>query len=186
MLADAPKGAESRIVVAAREALEATTKEVISAKDKLAEKERDLAKDYGADDVFRALQGKCVSTESGEYMYELCWLDRTTQKQKRGGGSGTNMGNFNRIDWADADEEDRPDGKGLGSGRRMVLRYEGGTSCWNGPQRRTDVWLACSETEELWRISEAEKCVYRMEVGTPAACDVVEVAEASGVEKDEL
>ncbi|CRK13594.1 hypothetical protein BN1723_017354, partial [Verticillium longisporum] len=95
------------------------------------------------------------------------------------------MGNFNRIDREMADEEERRDGKGLGKGMRMVLRYEDGQSCWNGPRRKTDVWLACSETEELWRVTEAEKCVYKMEVGTPAACDeLLEPPTPKG--KDEL
>ena len=129
-----------------------------------------LNTDYGPDDIFRAIKGKCVSIEAGEYTYEQCWLDRTKQKSKKGHGS-SNMGNFKRIDREMADEEDRIDGKSLGKGERMVLRYEDGQQCWNGPQRRTDVWLGCAETEELWRVSESEKCVYKMEVGTPAACD---------------
>jgi protein kinase C substrate 80K-H len=80
------------------------------------------------------------------------------------------MGNFVRID-TETDKEDRQDGKALGKGQRLVLRYENGQGCWNGPQRRTDVWLACSEADELWRVSETEKCVYKMEAGTPAACE---------------
>ena len=30
--------------------------------------------------------------------------------------------------------------------------------------------MACAEKEEIWKVSESEKCVYRMEVGTAAAC----------------
>ena len=65
------------------------------------------------------------------------------------------------------------------------MRYDNGQGCWNGPQRRTDVWLGCAEKEELWRVSEAEKCVYKMEVGTPAACEPAE-AKAAHAGKDEL
>jgi protein kinase C substrate 80K-H len=32
--------------------------------------------------------------------------------------------------------------------------------------------LACAEKDEIWKIVEEEKCVYRMEVGTPAVCGV--------------
>ncbi len=147
------------------------------------EQQRDLEKDYGLDDIFRALKGKCISTDSGEYEYEMCWLDRTTQKSKKGHGN-TNMGNFVRIDKELADEGERADGKSLGKGERLVLRYENGQGCWNGPNRKTDVWLVCAETDELWRVSESEKCVYKMEVGTPAACD--EVQEPGVQAKDEL
>ncbi|KAK4100085.1 hypothetical protein N658DRAFT_497807 [Parathielavia hyrcaniae] len=172
ILADSRSGAnsESRQLTAAREALEATKSDILSTTRSLEDQQRDLEKDYGPDGIFRALKGKCVSSDVGEYEYELCWNDRTTQKSKKGHGN-TNMGNFVRIDKEMADEEERADGKSLGKGERLVLRYENGQGCWNGPNRRTDVWLACAESDELWRVSESEKCVYRMEVGTPAACE---------------
>lgn len=184
ILADNPKtGQESLIVKAAREALEAARNDFTSKTSQLEEQEKDLQKDYGPDDIFRALKGRCISSDVGEYEYELCWIDRTMQKSKKGHGN-TNMGNFVRIDRELADEEERVDGKSLGKGERMVLRYENGQGCWNGPNRRTDVWLACAEKDELWKVSESEKCVYRMEVGTPAACEDV---NKPGVRtKDEL
>lgn len=177
-------GTESTLVKAAREAAEAADKDVKKKTKDLKKEQEDLDKDYGPSDVFRAMQDKCVTTDSGEYTYELCWLGKTSQNSKKGHGH-TSMGTFARIDREMADDEDRLDGRSLGKGERMVLRYEDGQSCWNGPRRRTDVWLGCAETEELWRISESEKCVYRMEVGTPAACEGHE-AEYPTVGKDEL
>ncbi|KAI1333517.1 glucosidase II beta subunit-like protein-domain-containing protein [Xylariaceae sp. FL0016] len=183
MLADSNAGkGESRLVKAAREAHDAANNDVNSKQKTLNEQQSDLEKDYGTDDIFRYLKGKCVSTEVGEYTYELCWLDKTYQKSKKGGGK-TNMGHFDRIETGEADEEERLDGQGLGRGQRIVMKYENGQHCWNGPNRRTEVWLACAETEELWRVSELEKCVYKMEVGTPAAC---EEAVEPGHAKDEL
>ena len=178
---------ESPAVKAARDALSAVDREITSKTSALKNEEDDLEKDYGPDDVFRALKGKCVSTDAGEYTYELCWFQKTMQKSKKGHGN-TNMGDFARIDREMSDEEERLDGKGLGTGERMVLRYENGQSCWNGPRRRTDVWLACAEKEELWRVSESEKCVYKMEVGTPAACEPQDPAAAPSAKKgkDEL
>ncbi len=184
ILADNPVGGgESRLVAAAREAYQAVADELSTKESALNEQKADLEKSYGADDIFRAFMGKCVSTDSGEYEYELCWLDKTTQKSKKGHGN-TNMGNFARIDTEIADEEERTDGKTLGKGPRIVLRYENGQGCWNGPQRRTDVWLACAENDEVWKVSESEKCVYKMEVGTPTACE--DVREPGVRTKDEL
>ncbi|KAL2172738.1 hypothetical protein VTG60DRAFT_4184 [Thermothelomyces hinnuleus] len=184
ILADNRSGAkESLLVTAAREALNSVKNDISSKKASLEEQRRDLEKDYGVDDIFRALKGKCVNSDVGEYNYELCWMERATQKSKKGHGN-TNMGNFVRIDKEIADEEERPDEKSLGRGERMVLRYENGQGCWNGPQRRTDVWLACAEVDELWRVTESEKCVYKMEVGTPAACE--DVQEPRVRTKDEL
>lgn len=185
VLADNNKpGSESALVKAARQAVEAAEKDLKSKNKELSKEENDLGKDYGPGDIFRSLKDQCVSVDSGEYTYELCWLGKTSQKSKKGHGN-TGMGNFERIEWEDADDEDRLDGKSLGQGKRMVMKYENGQSCWNGPRRRTDVWLGCAETEELWRVSESEKCVYKMEVGTPAACDPQEEGpKAAG--KDEL
>lgn len=173
---------ESRLVKAAREAHEAASRVVQEKRTTLNQERADLRKDYGVDDIFRILNGKCTSVEAGEYEYELCWMTQTTQKSKKG-GSRTNMGNFEKISFRESDEDERHDGKGLGRGKRMVLEYTNGQHCWNGPNRRTDVWLACAETEELWRVSEQEKCVYKMEVGTPAAC---EASSQPGYVKDEL
>ncbi|KAH0529692.1 hypothetical protein TsFJ059_004405 [Trichoderma semiorbis] len=184
MMADpATDGSESSAVKAAREAAEGAAQELSHKTRELEQEGSDLQKDFGPSDIFRAIQGKCAEIDAGEYTYELCWLDKTLQKSKKGHAS-SNMGNYARIDIAIADEEDRVDGKSLGSGPRMVMRYENGQTCWNGPQRRTDVWLGCAETEEIWRVSEAEKCVYKLEVGTPAACEDETVKKSH--EKDEL
>lgn len=95
------------------------------------------------------------------------------------------MGNFVSVDRVVVDDEVPPDGKGLGKGERVALRYENGQHCWNGPNRSTFVVLACAEKDEVWKVTEEEKCVYRMEVGTPAVCGVQGKEEGEGV-KDEL
>ena len=146
----------------------------------------DLNKDYGQDDVFRALKGQCVSRDAGEYTYELCWFDKTKQKSRKGGGE-TGLGDFVRVDSITVDDDLPPDGKGLGSGQRVALRYENGQHCWNGPNRSTLVVLACAEKDEVWRVVEEEKCVYRMEVGTPAVCGAAGNGPAkSASPRDEL
>jgi len=139
----------------------------------LSEKRDDLAKDYGHSDVFRPLKETCISLDAGEYTYELCWMGRITQKSKKNGAHSNNhMGSYVRFDTVTVDEEVRADGKGLGRGERTALRYENGAHCWNGPNRSVLVVLACAEKEEVWKVTEEEKCVYRMEVGTPAVCGV--------------
>ena len=70
---------------------------------------------------------------------------------------------------------------GLASGSHSGMRM--GNIVGMVPNRSTLVVLACAETDELWKITEEEKCVYRMEVGTPAVCEVAEKAQAP---KDEL
>lgn len=185
ILADnANSGSESKVVTDARSAMQAVKDDLSSKKVTLSSLEGDLTKDFGPSDVFRALKSTCVSTDSGEYTYELCWMDKTTQKSKKGGGN-TGMGNFVRFDKLEVDEEIGADGKGVGQGERITMMYENGQHCWNGPNRQTTVVLACYERDEIWKVVEQEKCMYRMDVGTPAVCEkAVSGKKPSG--KDEL
>jgi len=174
---------ESQAVKDARNRLNTATNEASSNRNEIKKHEEDLTKDYGPDEIFRSLKGQCVNQDSGEYTYELCWMDKTTQKSKKG-GAHTGMGNFARLERIVVDEEVPADGKGLGSGERLALKYENGQHCWNGPARSTTVVLACAERDEIWKVVEEEKCVYRMEVGTPAVCET-NVSKKESV-KDEL
>ena len=160
---------ESAALKAARKTLSDIKSSVSNAQRELENHKSDLVKDYGPDAIFRALKSTCIQKEAGEYTYELCFLGSTKQKPKKG-GADQNMGNFASFGIETVDEEPGPDGKGLGKGERMTMRYENGGHCWNGPARSTLVILACAEKEEIWKISESEKCVYRMEVGTAAVC----------------
>lgn len=164
---------ESKELTDARNALKAAQDGLDENNRQLTTHQEDLDKDYGIDDVFRALKGQCVSKDSGEYTYELCWLENTKQKSKKGGAQ-TTMGNFVSIGKIMVDDVVSPDGRGVGIGERVALKYENGQHCWNGPNRSTLVVLACAEKDEVWKITEEEKCVYRMEVGTPAVCDASE------------
>lgn len=185
ILADnANSGSESKAVTDARTAFQASSNSLDAKKSSLDGLQTDLTKDYGEDDIFRALKDICIEKDSGEYAYELCWLGKTSQKSKKGGGS-TGMGNFVRFDRIVVDEEIGADGKGLGQGERITLMYENGQHCWNGPNRQTTVVLGCAEKDEIWKVQEQEKCMYRMDVGTPAVClKPVPKPEPEG--KDEL
>ncbi|KAN0117459.1 putative glucosidase 2 subunit beta [Hyaloscypha variabilis] len=171
ILADnANSGSESKAVSNARTAYQSLNDDLGIKQSSVGDLTKDLEKDYGQDDIFRALKDTCISKDSGEYEYELCWLDKTSQKSKKGGGN-TGMGNFVRFDKMYFDEEVDAEGKGLGTGERTVLMYENGQHCWNGPNRQTTVVLACAEKDEIWKVVEQEKCMYRMDVGSPAVCE---------------
>lgn len=177
---------ESKAVQEAKKRVDSARKDLEKTQKDRASHQEDLSKDWGADDVFRALKGQCVSTEAGEYTYEVCFMEKTTQKPKKGGGN-TNMGNFVSLEKVFVDEDVAADGRGLGSGERIAMKHENGQHCWNGPNRSTTVILACSEQNELWKVMEEAKCVYRMEVGTPAVCEALgQSAKAASVGKDEL
>lgn len=177
---------DSPAVQNARQARDAAQVELSAANTELDHGRDDINKDYGPGGIFRALKDQCVEKESGEYKYSHCFLSKTTQQPKKG-GSETNMGNFVGFETEYVDDDLPANGKGLGRGDRIVLKYENGQHCWSGPNRSTRVVLGCSEVDEIYKVSESEKCVYRMEVGTPAACGWENKAPGSqaGV-KDEL
>jgi protein kinase C substrate 80K-H len=157
-----PTAGESKAVQEAKKRVEAARKDLEKTQKDQTTHQEDLTKDWGVDDVFRALKGQCVSTEAGEYTYEVCFMEKTTQKPSA-------------------------EGKGLGSGERIAMKHDNGQHCWNGPNRSTTVILACSEQNELWKIMEEAKCVYRMEVGTPAVCEALGERKVEvGAGRDEL
>ncbi|KAL1391753.1 glucosidase II beta subunit-like protein-domain-containing protein [Phyllosticta capitalensis] len=176
---------ETKAVQEARDRLHAAEKDRDNGQKEIEKHNDDLSTDYGPDGVFRALKSRCVSVDSGEYTYEHCFLTKTTQKPKKG-GAHVNMGNFAGFSTVTVDEEVGPDGRGLGAGERLAIKYENGQHCWNGPNRMTTVILGCAENDEIWKVREEEKCVYRMEMGTPAVCGPAAVAAKDDGKKDEL
>lgn len=188
ILASSPASAatgESPALTTARMELSSAESALVQLKDDLQVHKDDVAASttkYGPSEILRALKGKCISKESGEYDYELCILDRLTQKPKKGGGD-TSLGSFTRLEEVEVDEEVPADGKGLGRGKRLAMRYENGQGCWNGPARSALVVVGCAEDDEIWRVREEEKCVYRVEMVSPAGC---EMAEEKRPAKDEL
>ncbi|GAB7364574.1 hypothetical protein MBLNU230_g5381t1 [Neophaeotheca triangularis] len=176
---------DSKATKEARDRLKSAEKDLEKLRKDLKTHTEDRDKDYGADDVFRALKDTCIQKDSGEYTYELCFLGKTSQKPKKGGGN-TNMGAFVRLETVTVDEDLPVNGKGVGAGERIAMKHENGQHCWNGPNRSTQVVLACAEQNEIWKIMEEEKCVYRMEVGTPAVCGVEVGGEGRERVKDEL
>lgn len=168
-------GSESRAVQDARSALRTAERSAKDLRSSLDKATADQDKDYGAADVFRPLKGRCISLTSGEFNYELCFLDKVTQKSKKGGG-GTSLGKFDKFEQVLVDVAE-------GEESRLAMRYDKGQTCWNGPARSTLVVLQCAEEERIVKITEEEKCVYRMEVGTPAVCEEVTIDERP---RDEL
>ncbi|KAK9447904.1 glucosidase II beta subunit-like-domain-containing protein [Limtongia smithiae] len=154
---------ESADVASARREQENAQRAVRDAVQKREQAEGELARGLGDEDVFRALAGECVEGESGEYVYELCFGGRVTQRGKS--GSKTNLGTFERV----------TDGK---------LMFTKGTKCWNGPHRSATVEMACGEKHKIVAVSEPAMCEYLLRIVTPAVCTMPEAAK--GRAGDEL
>ena len=176
--------AESEAVVEARKALTSAQSSLQNLETDLKDHREELKEDYGPASIFRILKDKCVSKDVGEYVYEHCFLSRTSQNPKKGGGA-TLMGNFVRFGTVDIDEVN-------GAGEiipvpKTTLEYADGQKCWNGPKRSTTVILECGEKEEIVKVMEDEKCVYSMIATTAAVCEGGEApGNVAPREKDEL
>lgn len=181
-------------VTQARDRVSSVERQLEEHSRKIKDLQDDLAKPYGPDDVFRALKGTCVSRESGEYRYEYCFLEKGTQISMKD-NSRISLGNFARIEQKDANSRNEAAGvfeSGWEEAHEeplsgMVLKHENGQQCWNGPRRSVAVELYCSLENEIRSVVEAEKCVYKFEVGTPAVCEPATAEQAkTGTVKDEL
>jgi protein kinase C substrate 80K-H len=68
------------------------------------------------------------------------------------------------------------EGAGPESGR-PAFSFAGGLGCWNGPARSLRVDVACGAASALLKVEEPNRCEYRADFVTPAACDATATAE---------
>ena len=53
----------------------------------------------------------------------------------------------------------------------LVLEYEDGDQCWNGPRRSATVFVRCSDTFKIRSVHEVTKCSYIFDVTGPLGCN---------------
>ncbi|CAJ0570386.1 unnamed protein product, partial [Mesorhabditis spiculigera] len=116
-----------------------------------------LQQDFGPDQAWASLKGKCFDLDEGQYTYKMCPFDKTVQKDRHG-HSETRLGEF--TGWTGKEPR-----------KYSEQMYEKGQQCWNGPQRSTKVIIECGETEQLVEATEPAKCEYQFRFLTPAACN---------------
>jgi len=117
---------------------------------------KQLDMDYGDDNSYQALEGKCFDYNTLEYKYTLCPFEKSTQSPLHG-GSGTSLGKWGR--WSGEYEN-----------KHNKQKYEHGLACWNGPARSTEVRLSCGGENKLVSVDEPSRCSYVFEFVTPCAC----------------
>jgi len=99
------------------------------------------------------LYEQCASIDLEKYIYEVCPFQHVTQKQ---GSSSTNLGSYVNFNKTPNDE--------------IVMKFDNGDKCWNGPRRSVNVKFECSEQTELTSIQEPSTCYYEIIYKTPLIC----------------
>lgn len=51
-----------------------------------------------------------------------------------------------------------------------VMKFDGGASCWQGPQRSMTITLECGVEPEIYNVQEPSKCTYSASMRHPALC----------------
>ncbi|XP_051988574.1 glucosidase 2 subunit beta-like [Xyrauchen texanus] len=134
--------------------------------------EKELSFDFGPDAEFTYLYSQCYELSTGEYIYRFCPFNRVSQKPKYG-GSETNLGIWGS--WA-----------GPENNKYLMMKYEHGAGCWQGPNRSTMVKLTCGKETVVTSTSEPSRCEYLMEFTTPAVCQELTNADLSPHGHEEL
>jgi protein kinase C substrate 80K-H len=111
--------------------------------------------DFGGEGAFRKLKGQCFDLRVNQYTYTACPFGRASQ-------DSTTLGNFGGWEEVAA---------AAGGGTEKVMKFTGGTRCWNGPDRSLTLHFECGFRDALLSVDEPEKCAYRGRFATPAACD---------------
>ncbi|KAK9368371.1 glucosidase II beta subunit-like-domain-containing protein [Lipomyces kononenkoae] len=163
LLADRKPSGETAGVANAKKERDAAERQNNELKSKRENVSKDLAADFGDDDVFRALSGDCMDIESGEFTYQMCFNDKITQKGKSGGP--ITLGNFDKIE-----------------GNKIYFAH--GVKCWNGPNRSAIAEMQCGEKNKILSVSEPAMCEYFFKIVTPALCTTP--PETDTTPKDEL
>ncbi|XP_075062799.1 glucosidase 2 subunit beta [Mixophyes fleayi] len=154
----------------ARNQFEEAEKSLREIEDTIRSLEKEISLDFGAHGEFSYLYGQCYDLSTSEYVYRLCPFNRVTQKPKAG-GSETNLGIW--ASWAGPEHD-----------KFGIMKYDQGTTCWQGPNRSTQVKLFCGKETVVTSTSEPSRCEYLMEFFTPAACQ--QPSDIPQEEHDEL
>ncbi|XP_006004085.1 glucosidase 2 subunit beta [Latimeria chalumnae] len=140
----------------ARDNFKVAEKNLYEVEEAIGNLEKEFSMDFGKNNEFAYMYGKCYEI-TNEYAYKLCPFDKVTQTPKHG-GLETSLGTW--TSWADPEDNNY-----------SMMKYEDGTSCWQGPNRSTKVKLTCGKETAVISCTEPSRCEYLMELQTPAICE---------------
>jgi hypothetical protein len=117
----------------------------------------DDSTDFGPDGELFALRDQCLEMSSGKYTYHLCMFQKAKQTES-GRGGGVDLGKWDGMSFYQE------------TGQR-VMKWKGGSKCWNGPMRSATVFVTCGIETKLVSAEEPNICEYEFRLESPIACD---------------
>jgi protein kinase C substrate 80K-H len=117
----------------------------------------DDSTDFGPDGELFALHDQCLEMSSGKYTYHLCMFQKAKQTES-GRGGGVDLGKWDGMSFYQE------------TGQR-VMKWKGGSKCWNGPMRSATVFVTCGIETKLVSAEEPNICEYEFRLESPIACD---------------
>ncbi|PFH50340.1 hypothetical protein AMATHDRAFT_193421 [Amanita thiersii Skay4041] len=125
---------------------------------------------FGTRGEWKKLDGTCLETTSGEYIYEVCLFKEAKQKPVNGGATYS-LGKFSS--WNPNAQPGEP-------AYYQKQMYKHGARCWNGPERNVVLVLSCGTENKISSVVELEKCEYQITGTSPALCLPVEGDDKKG------
>lgn len=106
--------------------------------------------------AFLAVEKECFELLSGKFIYNVCMLDKTTQKEDHGENREVTLGHFDSL-------QDGTDGQ-------VLMQFTGGANCHVFGDRKATVTVRCGAENKLLDASEPTTCGYSLTLESPAAC----------------
>jgi protein kinase C substrate 80K-H len=115
--------------------------------------DRQLGHDLGPDNMWWPLSEKVFEKSRDGNDYQLTVFDHIMHRQTGASWYGLCHGTF----------------AGFNETKRTML-YEGGQTCWEGPPRRTEVYMYCGPSNKFLDMEEIDRCIFRAHFETPLVC----------------
>jgi len=143
----------------ARTALDEVINQMRSLEEKKVEAQRILDLKVEDDMCLVQLGADCIELHE-KYVYKICPLNKVRQ-------DGTDLGRFQS--W------EGPETTPLA---KRQMKFDGGSHCWDGPNRNTLVTLRCGAENRITSVSEPTRCTYLATLETPCACSKEDLDQA--------
>ncbi|KAF5828843.1 glucosidase II beta subunit-like-domain-containing protein [Dunaliella salina] len=118
--------------------------------------------DFGPNNVFLALAGRCIKDEGKRWIYEACFFDKAVQSEPHAPKNRVSLGSWH----------------GFNSDYTQAYFTDGDPCPGDLPKRSLTVNLVCDDKEHMYGGEEPATCIYRTNLATPIACKEADLIKA--------